>query len=162
MKKIYFGHTNEKNPTGSWDKIGIDPNTPIMEGEYICTVKYENDSYLIAKADNKIIVRPALADMYPDGSGNIFLNQQPSLISQFLEKHLNNNYIKIKTINDILAICNNTYPADRIFTFLTMEDDIITTSITPEEFELKNTAIKNCHLSFSDLQEQINEYNYTR
>ena len=95
--------------------------------------------------------------MYADGSGVIFLDQEESLITKQIEERLNSPQVKdrINNINDILNHCNGINMADRSFRFLAMDDKIITTSIIHEAFERKNEAIKNCHQSFSQMQEQL-------
>ena len=166
MKKIEFGFANDKNPNGSWEGIGIRPGLLITEAEYYGAVKYEDNSYIIAKIvkdDSKrypdlvgnFMVRPAIADLYKDGSGIIYLDQEQSLIAHQLEKHLNSERIKdrIKSIDDVFRHCLNVHMADNSFTILTVGDQIITTSIKHQVFEEKNEALKNCHKSFSQLQE---------
>lgn len=168
MKKIEFGFSNDVDPKGSWEGIGIKSGLLLTDAEYYGAIKYEGDSYIIAKVTKdeynrfphlleNFIVRPAIADLYVDGSGTIFLDQKESLISQKLEIYLNTPQIKerISNIDDILKICNGVHKADKAFTFLTSEDNFITTSITHETFERKNEALKNCKGSFSEMQEQI-------
>ena len=59
---------------------------------------------------------------------------------------------KIFSIEDIIKLSNGVVPADKAFSMLTDQDRVVTTSITHEVFERKNNALKNCHLSFSELQ----------
>lgn len=175
MKKIEFGYANEMNPSGSWQGIGIKEGLLLPAAEYYGAVSYEDNSYIIAKVIEdeykrypellgKFIVRPAIADLYKDGSGNIFLNQEETLVTKQLESHLNNPQIseKINNFNDILNFTNGINRASNAFTFLTMDDKIISTSITNEEFERKNNAIKNCHDSFSVLSEKANSNTFGR
>ena len=172
MKKIQFGYSNDMNPKGSCEGIGLKENLPLFEADYYGTIKYENVSYLIAKVtnntnpefNNKFIVRPAIADLYPDGSGTIFLDQEQAYIAKNIEEVLNKPEIKekIKNQKDILNLLSGAFPPDRSFTFLTMDDSFVTTSIIHEAFERKHEALLTCHNSFSELQEQLNEYNYTK
>jgi len=175
MKKIEFGYANEMNPTGSWQGIGIKEGLLLTEADYYGAIKYEDNSYIVAKVKEdqygryphlveKFIVRPAIADMYKDGSGVILLNQAESLVTEQLEAHLNNSEIsnKINNINDIINYCNGVQMADKSFTFLTMEERFIATSIIPEEFERKNNALKSCHAPFSELIETLNTNNFGR
>ena len=168
MKKIEFGHNNDLDPKGSWKAIGINPGLLLHEAEYYGAIKYEENSYIVAKVTKdeygnfphlvgKFIVRPAIADMFPDGSGNIFLDQEETLVSQQIQARLNDPLIRdrITNIHGVINNCNGVYPADRAFKFLTLDDNFHTTSITHEAFERKNEAIKNCKKSFSQLQEQI-------
>ena len=165
MKKIEFGYANEQNPKGSWQGTGIKPGLLLTEADYYGAIKYEDNSYIVAKVVkdeyghypdlvDKFIVRPAIADMYVDGSGIIFLDQEQSLEGQQIENYLNDVLVKdkISNVNDIVSLCNGIHIADRSFTFLTLNDTVITTSILHEVFESRNTALKNCRQSFSELQ----------
>ena len=168
MKKIEFGHSNDFNPKGSWEGIGIKPGLMLTEAEYYGTIKYEENSYIVARVTKdeyarfphllgNFIVRPAIADLYADGSGNIFLDQEESIVTRQLETHLNDPRIKdrINNINDVFNNCNGVHMADMSFKFLTLGDRFISTSITHEAFERKNEALKKCRKSFSQMQEQL-------
>ena len=49
MKKIEFGYANEMNPTGSWQGIGIKEGLLLTEADYYGAIKYEDNSYIVAK-----------------------------------------------------------------------------------------------------------------
>lgn len=49
-------------------------------------------------------------------------------------------------------ISSRVITADKSFSILRDQDRVVTTSITYEAFSIKNIALKNCHLSFSELQ----------
>lgn len=168
MKRIDFGFSNDFDPKGSWEGIGIKPGLLLVNAEYYGAIKYETNSYIIAKVgkdeygrfphlEGKFIVRPAIADLYVDGSGIIFLDQEESIISQQLESHLNQPQIqeKINDIKGVLNNCNEVHRADMSFEFLTLGDRIVTTSITHDAFERKNSALKSCRGTFSQIQEQL-------
>lgn len=168
MKTIEFGYSNDTNPKGSWEGIGIKEGLMLTEADYYGVVKYEDNSYLIAKVKkdeygryqhlfNNFIVRPAIADLYPDGSGVIFLDQSESYQSKQLEEYLNSIKDKINSIDDIFNYCDGIVQANKAFTYLTLDDRINSTSISHEEFEIKNNALKKCHMSFSELQLNIQE-----
>lgn len=165
MQKIEFGFANEQNPKGTWEGIGIKQGLLLTEADFYGTVKVESNSYVVAKVSNdeynrypelldKFLVRPALADLYPDGSGIIFLDQEQSLEAYQLEEYLNSPQVKdrITSIDDVINLSSGVVPTDKSFAILTDHDRVVTTSITHEAFERKNTALKNCHLSFSELQ----------
>lgn len=165
MQKIEFGFANEQNPKGTWEGIGIKQGLLLTEADFYGTVKVESNSYVIAKVTkdeynhypellDKFLVRPALADLYPDGSGIIFLDQEQSLEAYQLEEYLNSPQVKdkITCIDDVINLSSGVVPADKSFAILTDQDRVVTTSITHEAFGIKNTALKNCHLSFSELQ----------
>lgn len=164
MKKIKFGYATEDNPHGAWEGIGIKPGLLLNSAEYYGVVKYENNSYVIAKVIEdeygrypelvgNFIVRGAIADLYPDGSGTLFLDQEHTEVSSHLESHLNNPEVKkrINDINDVVNSCNDVVYGDRSFILLSLFEEVLATSISHEVFEMKNDAIKNCHQSFSEL-----------
>lgn len=168
MKRIDFGFSNDFDPKGSWEGIGIKPGLLLTDAEYYGAIKYETNSYIVAKVVkdeygrfphlvDKFIVRPAIADLYVDGSGIIFLDQEESIISHQLESRLNEPQIRerVSDINGVLNNCNGVHMADMSFKFLTLGDRIVTTSITHEAFERKNSALKSCKGTFSQIQEQI-------
>ena len=165
MQKIEFGFANEQNPKGTWEGIGIKQGLLLTDADFYGTVKVESNSYVVAKVTkdeydrypellDKFLVRPALADLYPDGSGIILLDQEQSLEAYQLEEYLNSPQVKdrISSIEDVISLSNGVVPADKAFKFLTDQDRVVTTSITHDAFVMKNEAIKNCHLSFSELQ----------
>lgn len=168
MKQIKFGYSNDIDPKGSHEGMGIKPGVFLTEANYYGAVEYDGNSYIVAKVVEdkynryphlvgKFIVRDAIADMYADGSGCLFLNQEQSLTAQQLENHLNSENIKnrITTANDILIFCNGVHKANKMFTLLEMDTYFSATSILPEAFEQKNEALKNCHKSFSELQRSL-------
>lgn len=174
MRKIEFGYSNDSNPKGSWEGIGIKPGLLLPDADYYGAIKYEDNSYIVAKVVKdeynrfpellgKFIVRPAVADLYADGSGILYLDQEQTLISHQLENHLNNPYLqgKIKDINDVLSHCNGVRIGDKSFAILTLEDRFLATSIVHSEFTKKNEAIKSCRKSFSEyqLENQLSERN---
>ena len=166
MKKVEFGYNDDRNPNGQWKGIGISPDLGIINADYYGAIKYDGNNYLIAKVVedrnnrfpyllNKFIVKPAIADMYADGSGNIFLDMEDSLESDQIQAYLNRENVKdnIKDIRDVITYCHGTELADRTFTYLTLGDSFITTSIPHDNFQMRNDAIKSCRKSFSELQQ---------
>lgn len=168
MKKIEFYFNNQPDALGPVDGLGIKPGLLLPNAEYYGAIKYEDNSYIVAKVTKdeygvfphlmgKFIVRPAIADLYVDGSGNLFLDQEESIISHHLESRLNEPLVseRISDINGILNNCNDVHMADKSFHFLTLGDTFVATSITHEAFEKKNSALKSCRGSFSQIQEQL-------
>ena len=168
MKKIEFYFNNQPDALGPVDGWGIKPGLLLPDAEYYGAIKYEDNSYIVAKVTKdeygrfphlmgKFIVRPAIADLYVDGSGNLFLDQEESLTTQQLEARLNEPQIseRVFDINGVLNNCNGVHMADMAFKFLTLGDTFIATSITHEAFERKNSALKSCRGSFSQIQEQL-------
>jgi len=153
MKKIEFGFANEKNPTGSWQGTGINEELAVTDAEYYGAVKFDGNSYIIAKVTEdkfghwpnlvgRFIVRPAVADVYSDGSGIIFLDQEQSLRGNQIENFLNNEQVKDK-IGNLDDIVNFT---------LGIIDDVTNTNLEEKEYILdkKWKEIKvNYHKVFS-------------
>ena len=170
MKQIEFGYSNDIDPKGLHEGMGIKPGLFLTEANYYGSIEFDGNSYIIAKVIkdkynrypdlvDKFIVRDAIADMYVDGSGCLFLNQEQSITAQQLENYLNSKNIKNKINNykDIFKLCNGVSPANKMFTLLEMESTFFATSIIPSAFEEKKEALKKCHKSFSELQRSLSE-----
>lgn len=171
MKKIEFGYSNDANPTGSHAGMGIKPGLLLCDADYYGSIEFEGDYYIIAKVvedkynrfpqllDN-FIVRQALCDLFADGSAVLMLNQEESEITKMLENCLNNSQIKnkISTIEDIISLVPGLHRSSDAFILAEFgyNGRIVSTSILPEAFERKNSAIKSCHRPISSLQEALN------
>lgn len=117
MKWIEFGFSNDRETTGQWQGIGIKERLLLTDAEYYGAINYGRDSFIVAKAvkdeygrypelvDN-FIVRPAIADIYPDGSGILYLDQEQSRIGEEIERYLNSVKNRISGYNDILRYCD--------------------------------------------------------
>ena len=176
MKRIEFGYSNDLNPTGSFEGIGIKEGVLLTEADYYGAVEFEGNSYVIAKVTEdlygrypqlvgKFIVRPAIVDLYVDGSGTLFLDQTESSISQQIEYFINNDAIrdKIRGVDAICLYSQDLHKASKAFTIIGMDTEkVLSTSIMHEVFEEKNEALKRCHSSFSNLQSQLAASSYTR
>ena len=165
MKKIEFGYSNNMDSRGQWESIGINPYLTIIGADYCGAIEYDGNSYVVARVTEddrkyypalvgRLIVRPAIADLYPDGGGNIFLDLQESIDSTQIEEYLNQETIRrnINGVSDIIAVTRGISKAPRPFDYLSMDERFIATSIPHEAFEQRKEAIKRCHKSFSDLQ----------
>ena len=162
MKKIEFGFDNNLNPTGSWQGIGINPKVMLLDAEYIGSVSIEGNNYIIVKTveqsrnyqENMFLVRNALVDLYPSGSGILYLSQNENEITNGLENLLNNPNVKdkISTVEDVLRVCSAANYSLPSFRIIESSPNIIATSILPEVFEEKNNAINNCHKTFTQMQ----------
>lgn len=165
MKKIEFGFANDREATGQWQGIGIKEGLLLTDDEYYGAINYGRDSFIVAKVvkdeygrypelvDN-FIVRPAIADIYPDGSGILYLDQEQSRIGEEIERYLNSVKNRISDYNDILRYCDFVQRGNKLFNLIDDGDTIVATSIKHDIFEIKNTALKNCHHTFSNLQRQ--------
>ena len=172
MKKIDFGYSNDINPTGSYEGIGIKPGLLLSDADYYGSFNYNTDNYIVAKVTEDkynnypqllgtFIVRQALVDMFADGSGILFLDQQENQATRMFEDMLNrpNNINNIKNIDDVKKILK-VYNSTPVFRNVENNDTnykVIATSIRHEEFESKNYYIKNCHSSISNIMKQLME-----
>ena len=168
MKKIDFGWSNDLNPNGSLEGVGLKKGFFLSEADYYGSFEFENNFYVVAKVAedygrypellNKFIVRQALCDVYPDGSSILYLNQGETQTTQKLEDRLNNPQINdnIANIEDVMSEIK-AYPSSYLFMLkeMTSGDMIVSASILPEVFERKNSAIKSCHSTFSEMQQQL-------
>lgn len=176
MKQIGFGYSNDVDPKGSYEGIGIKPGLLLTEADYYGSIKFEDNYYIVAKVTkdeynkypqllNKFIVRQALCDLYADGSAVMMLNQEETYATRLLENYLNNPQIKdkITTIEDVINSSNGIHRSSNAFILgeLGYNGKIISTSIMPDVFERKNSAINSCHHTISNMQEQINN-NYIK
>lgn len=175
MIKIEFGHSNDINPNGSWEGIHISEDLPLTSADYYGSIQLGEKSYIVAKVVedeynrypellNNFIVREALVDLYKDGSGILFLDQEKTEASTQIERFLNSSRIKekIKDKAALISECREigAYRASNAFSMIEQEGKIapiVSTSITHEAFNKKFESLKYCHGSFSDLQSQIEE-----
>ena len=171
MKQIEFGYSNDVDPKGSHEGMGIKPGLLLTEADYYGSVEFKGNYYIVAKVVSdeynrfpqlldKFIVRQALCDLYADGSAILMLNQEETQLTRMLENHLNNPQIKdrITSIEDIMNLSNGLHRSSNAFILgeLGYNGKIISTSITPEAFERKNSAINSCHHSISYMQQELN------
>lgn len=173
MKSVHFGSENSSNPTGMHENIGVgEGNNIIVKGDFIGVINIGDNNYLVARTTmafnddqvGKITVRRAIADIYPDGSGILYLDQLHSNDCKKLEELLNSNRAQT-LLNEgkcVTDICDAHMP-DRCFDMLTSEQylgqyaDIVATAIRHEVFEKKKADINGRKDTFSNLQRKINE-----
>lgn len=176
MKKIDFGYSNDFDPKGSWEGMGIKKGLMLTNADYYGSIEFEGNYYIVAKVIedkynkypqllNQFIVRQALCDLYADGSAIIMLNQDETIVTKKLESYLNNQQIKdrITTIDDVIKLSNGVHKSSNAFILgeLAPLGTVLSTSITPEAFERKNSAINSCHHSISYMQIEL-ESSYTK
>lgn len=172
MKKIQFGYNNYPGGISRWEGMGISPSLFLTEAEYYGVVKYENDSYIVAKVTKdeygrfphlvgKFIVRPAIAKMFPDRSGFILLDQEESQISKLYEAILNEAQTRenISDINEVLKKCYGAQKAasnfDEIVLAHTIDDRFYATSIPHTVFEEQKQTLKSYEDLFSQTSEEL-------
>ncbi len=170
MKKIEFGYSNDIDPRGSFEGIGIKPGLMLCEADYVGSIGIQDNNYIVAKVTedeynnypqllDKFIVRRALCDLYADGSCVMMLDQNEDLVCEQLENRLNNPEVKdrIESVQDVTKVCNGAYLAPRSFMLAEMDAKVVATSITTEAFDKKNEAIKYCNSSISQLKLDLAE-----
>lgn len=89
MSKIDFGYFNDNNPKGMWEGIGISPTDNIIKAEFMDVIGLNGRFYLVSKVDmafksveykvGTIDVWEIISDLYPNGSGVIFANQEKTI-----------------------------------------------------------------------------------
>ncbi len=179
MGKIEFGYDNGMTPTGAWEGLGLKPGSNLYDASYYGAVRVGEEQFIVTKItedkynrypellDNFMVI-PAIADMYKDGSGNIYLNQEQSLNAKQIEETLNKlkEEANLNNIDDITNYLEGLSPADRTFDMLIGEksdqEKYTATAVLPEVFENMQTAFENCNLSFSELSRKMMELNNSK
>lgn len=169
MKKVHFGYENSNRPVGSFEGLGVsDEAKGPIQGNFIGILNYMDKDFLITKVSlayktvenqvGKIDVRDAIADIYPDGSGVLYIDRQKSDECLQLENLFNDE--KTKELLQKGVSINNIFTGGILsfaFECVTKSDVILATSIKHEIFEKKKQLISCCNHSFSDLQQEIEE-----
>ncbi|MFI3260376.1 MAG: hypothetical protein R3Y13_01510 [bacterium] len=165
--KIEFGHEEKENPVGAWEGIGIKNGLLLVEAEYLGAA-YFNDTQFIAANVNKddynkypellgkIIIREALVDMFADGSTTLFLNQEETETTRFLQNIVNCPGIrgKINNMNDLVSFHEDIYCANKSFEYIVYNNNVIATSIREDIFKKKNALLSKNHSSFCSLLDE--------
>ena len=120
MSKIDCGYSNDNNANGSFEGIGISPTAYIISAEFIDVIKLNERFYLFSRVEmafknqeNKvgtIDVREIVADLYPDGSGIIFANQEKTYECMKLENALANAKNLLDEGMSVREICDGHIP----------------------------------------------------
>jgi len=169
-KMVDFGYDNSMKPFGSNEGIGLGTKAvgPVG-GEFLDVVNYHDNFYLITRITDafkgseqyigKIDVRRALVDLFPDGSGILYIDQNQSqdcrnLTIALNSPELNNALKKNARIRDILSTGGVPFS----FSCVTRGSRIIATAIKHEVFEKKNNLINSCSKPFSDMQETLENF----
>ena len=164
MKKIDFGSDDSLRPTGSWKSLGL--GNGVVSGELVGLFNFGGEDYIVTKVgntfpdskyeENDMMVSRAIADLYKDGSGNIFVDQGDSFVCRDFEELLNSE--KAHTLLDkgvpIVDICNG-YPVSDAFRVLLDRYSISAVAISHEVFENKKRQLSQCHSSFSDMMAEM-------
>lgn len=178
MKKVNFGYSNDAKPSGSWEGVGLSPYSSLVVADYCGAFKSGNDHYVVVKVAEdevyaqpeflgKYFVLPAVADLYCDGSGSIFVSQDSTAVSRHMEEILNESenkdrFTNIRNIIDEMRWYMDAYRCDRAFEIITdyEYDYIKMLGITKKAFDRKNTAYKNCRSSITELSAMVNDMFY--
>lgn len=176
MKILHFGYDRSSHPYGTFDEegLGLKENGKLVgptHGELICVIKLYNDNYIVYKVikafnnDERYIgkyeVRRAIADLYSNGTGVLYIDKKKDYNSERLEAIINfddfqnrlaagEDFIKIL---DILP--SNNYAFDGVLKMKDENECINVSTIDHDVFEYKNNLLKACLSSMSDMQEKI-------
>lgn len=138
-KKDQNGKIIQEGPIGAFEGIGINDKTegPVT-AEFLGIIRYEGEDYLIGRTTmafkndpnyiGKITARRATADIYPNGSGTIFLDINENDTTRKLEKDFNS---KNTTTESLSSMINHRYDS------VVQGEEIYATSIKTTEFETK-------------------------
>lgn len=177
MKQIEFGYDMSMNPTGSHEGIGIAPGLMLTSADYYGVVSYDGNEHVVVKVTedkydkypqllDKFVVIDSAYDLYADGSGVLFLDQDQSVTSRQIEERINSDELKgkITNIGDVINYCGGGLaPAPIKYKLLEVYEEmpVVSTAIRHSVFEAKRDVIKNCHKSISDMQTELSN-DYTR
>lgn len=164
MKEVHFGYDNSNRPSGSHEGLGLTGRAsgPVT-GELLGFICGRDGNYMAVKVNlafgnkesdlGRVEVREALADIYPDASGILFVNQDKSRECQQLEDLLNSPKAQslIERGISIQEICSGSM-VPFSFECVSRGETVSATAIKPEVFEQKKQLIDRCHKSFSDMQ----------
>ena len=164
MKKIEFGSDSSVNPNGSWESIGLENG--VLSGELVGFFNYDGVDYVVTNVGetftksefekDHMMVNSVLADLYKDGSGNIFVDQLQSEDCKKLETLLNSE--SAKSLMDrgvsVVDICNGHVVSQALET-LANRPTITALGIRHEVFEKKSEYLKNCNKSFSTMMAEM-------
>ncbi len=172
MRSVHLGYSNEMMPTGSAEGLGIKPGLMLISADYYGAFNYEDNTYVVMKVIsdeynrfphllNKFIVRESIYDLYVDGSGNLYLNQEETDITNMFERYLNSPEIKDKITGtpSMVPLFNGVYIPPKSYSLLELGPEeyyVSAVSILPEVFDRKKNELKRCRSNtFSDLQHQM-------
>ncbi len=177
MRKIDFGYDMSMNPTGSHEGIGLAPGLMLTSADYYGVVSYDGNEHVVVKVSEdkfnhyphllgKFVVIDSAYDLYADGSGTLFLDQDQSVTSRQIEERINSDEVKgkITNIGDVINYCGGgLVPAPIKYKLLEVYEGmpVVSTAIRHSVFEAKRDAIKGCHKSISDMQTELSN-DYTR
>lgn len=167
MKKIDFGYNTASQPNGTFEGIGISPNGWIVGGELVDLVSYENQDYLISKVTQvfsghedlvgTIDVRRIIADLYRDGSGNLYVTDQKDYNCEVLRQIMERPNVKeqIEQGISLVELSSGVNPPSDSIKMLTSGPDLSVVGIKPEVFEQKRKLLQESSRSFSDMAAEI-------
>ena len=139
MTKVDYGFNLSEEPVGAFEGLGINEKTegPVT-ADFLGIIKYSGEDYLIGRTTmafkddprylGKITARRATAEIYPDGTGTIFLDINENDTTRKLEEEFNS---KNTTTESLSSMINHRYDS------VTMGDEITATSIRTVVFEKK-------------------------
>ena len=164
MKKVGFGSDSSLNPTGSWESMGL--ANGVIEGELIGFFNYDESNYAVSRVtgafsnskydEGEVMVNRVVADLYRDGSGVLYFDQEQDHACRKFEELLNSE--KVRSLLErgvpVSEICSG-HRVDKCFDLLASGNEISVLGINHEVFDRKKYAIEHCNRSFSVMYEEM-------
>jgi len=166
MKEVGFGFSNDIRPSGSFEGIGLGTTSGPVKGEHLGFIELDGTNYIIARTTmsfrdegiGKIVVREALADLYPDGSAILFLNQYVSDRCLRLEEHFNSpKTIELLAKGIPVKELSPGFRSSLAYECASRGEHFSATAIKKEVFEQKKELLRKCTMSFSEMRRQLEE-----
>lgn len=143
MSKIKYRYdiSDAPVPTGQGNGIAEEIGCPI-EADFLGIIKHNGEDYLVSRTiktlgDNdsigKVTVRRATAEIYPDGTGSIFLDINENEITKTMEEGLSTTFVNENSLTNII---NHRYDGV-INDMLQKENELLATSIRTDVFNEK-------------------------
>lgn len=166
-KIVSFGFDSSPNPNGVLELPGLNEHKEVgpIKAEFIGFIGDKGDHYLVSRVIEtydsedqigQIDVRRALADIYPDGNGKLYLDSAHTLECRIWARALSSEKTKKAlergvSLEKILP--ENSVPFS--FNCVTQYDYFNAIAIKHEAFERKKALINGSYKTFSQLQEEI-------
>ena len=178
MKILHFGYDRSSHPYGTFEQegLGLKENGKLVGptyGELIDVINLYNENYIIYKVINafnnderyigKYEVRRAIADLYANGTGVLYIDKKKDYNSEKLETIINYDDFQNRLANgeDFIKILDvlpsDNYAFDGVLKMKDENECINVCTIDHDVFEYKNSLLKKCLSSMSDMQEKIDE-----
>ena len=175
MKILHFGYNNSSNHfiSSTQEGLGLKKDGKLIGptyGELIEVINYYSEVYIIYKVikafDNnkdyigKYEVRRAVADIYANGTGTVYIDSQKDFGALKLESIINSLEFQDKisqgiSFNTLLNVSHNdSYAFDGALKIKDNET-VSVCALSHDAFENKKRLLKMCLSSMADMQEKI-------